>query len=420
MAVGKAGIFNLSPAMNFVTHLECANCRQRYDAAQIHNLCTSCQRPLWVRYDLEALQRSFSKKALFGRPPTLWRYLEMLPVRDPSNIVSLTETVTPILETKRLAAEFGVKNLFVKDESRLPTGSFKSRGMALAISKAKEFGITRLAVPTAGNAGGALAAYAARAGMDAYVFMPEDTPAINKKECYLAGAKTFLVNGLITDCGRLIAEGQKIKGWFDVSTLKEPYRIEGKKTMGLELAEQFDWELPDVILYPTGGGTGLIGMWKAFAELDALGWLKSSKKPKMISCQSDGCAPIAMAFDKGERFAKKVDNAATIASGIRVPAAVGDFMILDAVRASGGVALATPEADIPAWMKLASSKEGIALCPEAAVCLGALDVLVKRGAIQRDERIVLFNTGAAQKYPETISEHLPRIDVSRPIDWGAI
>jgi threonine synthase len=406
--------------MNFVTHLECANCGLRYDATQIHNLCTSCQRPLWVRYDLAALQRSFSKKALFGRPPTLWRYLEMLPIRDPSNIVSLTETVTPILETKRLAAEFGLKNLFVKDESRLPTGSFKSRGMALAISKAKEFGITRVAVPTAGNAGGALAAYAARAGMDAYVFMPEDTPAINKKECYLAGAKTFLVNGLITDCGRVVAEGQKIKGWFDVSTLKEPYRIEGKKTMGLELAEQFDWELPDVILYPTGGGTGLIGMWKAFAELDALGWLKSPKKPKMISCQSDGCAPIAMAFDKGERFAKKVDNAATIASGIRVPAAVGDFMILDAVRESGGVALATPEADIPAWMKLACSKEGIALCPEAAVCLGALDVLVKRGAIQRDERIVLFNTGAAQKYPETISEHLPRIDISRPIDWETI
>jgi threonine synthase len=406
--------------MNFVSHLECASCGLRYDATQIQNLCTSCHRPLWVRYDLMALKRSFSKKALFGRPPTLWRYLEMLPVRDPSNIVSLTETITPILETKRLAAEFGLKNLFVKDESRLPTGSFKARGMALAISKAKEFGITRVAVPTAGNAGGAMAAYAARAGLDAYVFMPEDTPAINKKECYLAGAKTYLVNGLITDCGRLVAEGQNIKGWFDVSTLKEPYRIEGKKTMGLELAEQFDWELPDVILYPTGGGTGLIGMWKAFAELAALGWLESSKKPRMISCQSDGCAPIAMAFDKGERFAKRIDNAATIASGIRVPAAVGDFMILDAVRESGGLALATPEADIPRWMRLASSKEGIALCPEAAVCVGALEVLVKRGAIQRDERIVLFNTGAAQKYPETVREHLPHIDVNRPIDWGAI
>jgi len=406
--------------MSFVSHLECANCGQRYDAGQVHNLCTACHRPLWVRYDLGALKKGFSKKALFGRPPTIWRYLEMLPMQDPANIVSLTETITPILETKRLAAHFGVKHLFVKDESRLPTGSFKARGMALAISKAKEFGITRVAVPTAGNAGGAMAAYAARAGMEAYVFMPEDTPAINKKECYLAGAKTYLVNGLITDCGRLVGEGKKTKNWFDVSTLKEPYRIEGKKTMGLELAEQFEWELPDVILYPTGGGTGLIGMWKAFAELEALGWLKSPKKPKMISCQSEGCAPIATAFAKGERFAKKFENAATIASGIRVPAAVGDFMILDAVRESGGVAVATPEADIPKWMRLASGQEGIALCPETAVCFGALELLLKRRTIKKDDRILVFNTGAAQKYPEAVNEQLPLIDISKPIDWGKI
>src|SRR6266581_845731 len=344
--------------MNFVTHLECANCGLRYEAGQVHNLCTSCQRPLWVRYDLDALKKNFKKKDLIGRPPTIWRYLEMLPISKPEKIVSLTETVSPILETKRLAAEFGVNHLFVKDESRLPTGSFKSRGMAMAITKANEFGIKTVAVPTAGNAGGAMAAYAARAGMEAYVFMPDDTPAINQKECYLAGAKTFLVNGLITDCGRIVAEGRKTKGWFDVSTLKEPYRIEGKKTMGLELAEQFDWELPDVILYPTGGGTGLIGMWKAFKELDQLGWLKSPKKPKMISCQSQGCAPIATAFEKGERFAQTFENAKTIASGIRVPAAVGDFMILDAVRESGGAALATPEADIPKWMRMAFSREG--------------------------------------------------------------
>jgi threonine synthase len=406
--------------MNFVTHLECANCSQRYDAAELHNLCTACHRPLWVRYDFEALKKAFSKKALFGRPPSLWRYLEMLPVRDPANIVSLSETITPILKTDRLAAEFGLKHLFVKDESRLPTGSFKARGMALAISKAKEFGIKRVAVPTAGNAGGAMAAYAARAGMEAYVFMPEDTPAINKKECWLAGAKTFLVNGLITDCGRVVGDGKKTKGWFDVSTLKEPYRIEGKKTMGLELAEQFDWELPDIILYPTGGGTGLIGMWKAFTELEVLGWLKSSKKPKMISCQSDGCAPIARAFEKGERFAQKFESAATIASGIRVPAAVGDFMILDAVRESGGVALATPESDILKWMRLANSREGIALCPETAVCLGALEVLLRRGTIKSDDRILIFNTGAAQKYPEAICEQLARIDISKPIDWSAI
>jgi len=406
--------------MSFVTHLECANCGQRYEAEQVHNLCTACQKPLWVRYDLAALKRNFSKKALFGRPPTIWRYLEMLPMRDTANIVSLTETITPILEVKKMAAEFGVRNLFIKDESRLPTGSFKARGMALAISRAKELGITRVAAPTAGNAGGAMAAYAARAGMESYVFMPEDTPMINQKECFLSGAKTFLVNGLITDCGRIVGEGKKAKGWFDVSTLKEPYRIEGKKTMGLELAEQFDWELPDVILYPTGGGTGLIGMWKAFNELETLGWLKSPKKPRMISCQSDGCAPIAVAFEKGERFAKKFENAATIASGLRVPAAVGDFMILDAVRESGGTALAAPEDEIPKWMQLAASKEGIALCPETAVCLGALALLLQRGTISPKERILIFNTGAAQKYPEAVREKLPRLDITKPIDWKAI
>lgn len=406
--------------MNFVTHLECAHCGRKYDPAQIHNLCTACQRPLWVKYDLPALKQAFPKQKLAGRPWTLWRYLEMLPIADPARIVSLDETVSPVLETKRLAAEFGVQHLFVKDESRLPTGSFKARGMAMAISKANEFGIRKVAVPTAGNAGGALAAYSARAGMEASVFMPEDTPVINKKECYLTGAKTFLVNGLITDCGRIVGEGKKAKGWFDVSTLKEPYRIEGKKTMGLELAEQFEWNLPDVILYPTGGGTGLIGMWKAFKELEALGWLQSPGKPKMISCQSDGCAPIASAFTKGDRFAAKFENAATIASGIRVPAAVGDFMILDAVRDSGGVALATPETDIPKWMRLAASKEGLAICPETAVCLGALEVLLARGTIRPSDRIVLFNTGAAQKYPEAIKEELPRIDIRQPLDWSTL
>jgi threonine synthase len=334
--------------------------------------------------------------------------------------VSLTETITPILEIKRVAAEFGLKHLYLKDESRLPTGSFKSRGMAMAISKANEFGVKKVAVPTAGNAGGAMAAYAARAGMEAYVFMPQDTPIINQKECALAGAKTFLINGLITDCGRVVGEGKKAKGWFDVSTLKEPYRIEGKKTMGLELAEQFDWELPEVIFYPTGGGTGLIGMWKAFAELEAMGWLKPGKKPKMISCQSDGCAPIAMAFERGERFAKKFENPQTVASGIRVPAAVGDFMILDAVRQSGGVALATPERDITKWMQLISSKEGIALCPETAVCFGALEVLLQRGIVKHDDRILVFNTGAAQKYPEAIQAPLRRLDITQAIDWDSI
>jgi threonine synthase len=405
---------------HFVTHLECAHCGQRYDANLVHNLCTACQRPLWVRYDLDALKKSFPKKALFGRPPTIWRYAELLPVRDPANVVSLVETITPILEVKRLAATFGLQHLYIKDESRLPTGSFKARGMALAISKAKELGIRHVAAPTAGNAGGAMAAYAARAGMQAHVFMPEDTPMINQKECFLMGAKTYLVNGLITDCGRVVGEGKKVKGWFDVSTLKEPYRIEGKKTMGLELAEQFDWELPDVILYPTGGGTGLIGMWKAFKEMEALGWLNSPRRPRMVSCQSDGCAPIAVAFEKGERFATPFANAATIASGLRVPAAVGDFMILDAVRESGGTALAAPEGDIQKWMLLAASQEGMALCPETAICLGVLEILLRRGAIKPSERILVFNTGAAQKYPEAIQEKLPRLDVTKPIDWDSV
>jgi len=405
---------------NFVTHLECANCGQRYDAKMIHGLCVQCQRPLWVKYDLVALGKNFSKQDLAGRPQTLWRYLELLPVNDPTKIVSLAETVTPVVETRRLAAALGMDHLFVKDESRLPTGSFKARGMALAVTKANEFGIRRVAAPTAGNAGGAMAAYAARAGMEAYVFMPQDTPAINVKECWLAGAKTFRVNGLINDCGRIVGEGKARKNWFDLSTLKEPYRIEGKKTMGLELAEQLDWELPDVILYPTGGGTGLIGMWKAFAELEQLGWLKSSRKPRMISCQSDGCAPIATAFAKGERFAAKFENAATIASGVRVPVAVGDFMILDAVRASGGTAIAVPEKVIAPWMKKSISLEGLAICPETAVCFGALEILLARGDIKPDERIVVFNTGAAQKYPEAVQEKIPLLDISQPLDWQII
>lgn len=408
------------PAMSFVSHLECANCGKEYEAGKLHNLCTSCQRPLWVRYDLDAVKENFTKQDLFGRPPTIWRYLELLPVADPKNIVSLTETITPILAAPRLGDHFGLKNLLIKDESRLPTGSFKARGMAMAITMANEFGVKKLGVPTAGNAGGAMACYGARAGMESWVFMPEDTPAINKKECYLAGAHTYAVNGLIDDCGKIVAQGEKEKGWFNVSTLKEPYRIEGKKTMGLELAEQFDWELPDVILYPTGGGTGLIGMWKAFAELEAIGWLKSSRKPRMISCQSTGCAPIATAFAQGSRFAKRFENAATVASGLRVPAAVGDFMIIDAVKESGGTALTAPEEDISKWMELAISKEGISLCPETAVCLGVLDQLVQSGNIKKDEKVVVFNTGASQKYPEAVDEELPKIDLNQPIPWDQI
>jgi threonine synthase len=405
---------------HYVTHLECAHCFERYEADRVHGLCMKCQRPLWVRYDLHAVKNAVSRNDLALRPRTMWRYRELLPIQDDANIVSLAETMTPVVPTPRLAAEMGVDEILIKDESRLPTGSFKARGMAMAVTKANEFGIRRVAAPTAGNAGGAMAAYAARAGMEAYVFMPQDTPSINAKECWLAGAKTFYVNGLINDCGRLVGEGRAQKGWFDLSTLKEPYRIEGKKTMGLELAEQLDWALPDVILYPTGGGTGLIGMWKAFAELEQLGWLESARKPRMISCQSDGCAPIARAFEQGERFAAKFDNAQTIASGVRVPVAVGDFMILDAVRASGGTAVAVPERIIEPWMKKAISLEGLSICPETAVCLGALEMLLARGEIKPRERIVVFNTGAAQKYPEAVHENIPMLDIRRPIDWSRI
>ncbi len=401
---------------SFVTHLESALDGTHLPARRPQTLHRD--RPLWVRYDLAAVGRNLKRSDLAARPSTLWRYRELLPYDDEP--VSLGETLTPLIHCPRLGGQFGLERLWVKDESRLPTGSFKSRGLAMAVTMARQFGLRRLAIPTAGNAGGALAAYAARAGLEAFVFMPDDTPAINQYECHLAGAKTFLVPGLITDFGRIVGEGKEQLGWFDVSTLKEPYRIEGKKTMGLELAEQLDWQLPDVILYPTGGGTGLIGMWKAFAELQALGWLDSSKLPRMVAVQSDGCAPIVRAFERGERFAELFAGAATIASGIRVPAAVGDFMILDAVRASGGRAVAVPEAGLRGWMSLGMRSEGLAICPETAACIGALEALRAENWIAPTDQVVIFNTGAAQKYPEAMQVDLPRVTDPARIDWQNI
>jgi threonine synthase len=310
----------------------------------------------------------------------------------------------------------GLKNLLVKDESQLPTGSFKSRGMAAAVSMAKHLGATRLALPTAGNAGGAAAAYGARAGLEVYVFMPEDTPAVNQMEAALYGARAYRVNGLIDDCGRLVRAGAAALGWFDLSTLKEPYRLEGKKTMGLELAEQLGWRLPDVILYPTGGGTGLIGMWKAFQELKALGWLADERMPRLIACQSDGCAPIVRAYAAGERFATRFENAYTVASGLRVPAAVGDFMMLDAIRDSGGLALTGRESRIADWMRRASAAEGVSVCPETAVCFDCLEQLRSRGLIRSEETVVVFNTGAAQKYLEALPVELPRLDKGASVE----
>ena len=403
---------------SFVSHLESALDGTRLAAGEVHTVHQG--RPLWVRYHLERVGAAVTPKDIARRPPSLWRYRELLPLPAGEEPVTLGEGYTPLLPCPRLGREFGLGRLLVKDESQLPTGSFKSRGMAVAVSMARHFGLKRLAIPTAGNAGGALASYGARAGMEVYVFMPRDTPRINQMEAHLCGARVFLVNGLITDCGRIVREGTQALRWFDVSTLKEPYRLEGKKTMGLELAEQLGWRLPDVILYPTGGGTGLIGMWKAFRELRTLGWLKAERMPRLVSCQSDGCAPIVRAFEAGERFAEPFANAHTIASGLRVPAAVGDFMMLDAIRESGGWAVAGREERILEWMRRVARTEGIAICPETAVCFDCLEQLRADGRVGTDDEVVVFNTGAAQKYPEVVPLELPQLDKDRPINYEAL
>lgn len=403
--------------VSFVTHLESALDGTRYPARTIQTVHEG--RPLWVRYDLDAVRQSVRRDDLATREDGMWRYREFLPVESDTNIVSLGETTTPLIECPALGQAVGAHRLVIKDESRLPTGSFKARGMAMAVSMARELGVTRVAIPTAGNAGGALAAYAARAGIECFVFMPEDTPIVNRVEAPLFGARAFLVNGLIHQCGQIVGEGKARMNWFDMSTLKEPYRLEGKKTMGLELAEQLGWRLPDHIFYPTGGGTGLIGMWKAFVELEAVGWLDSPKKPRLHACQASGCAPIPAAFDAGARFSTPPDSPHTVASGLRVPKAVGDFMILDAVRASGGRALAADDGVILDWMRRAAECEGISLCPETGACLAALEQCVRDGTVKEDDSVVVFNTGAAQKYVEVIDTEIPRIDRHR-VNWERI
>jgi threonine synthase len=392
----------------FVTHLESAIDGTRFEAGRLLNMHKD--RPLWVRYDLAAVAKAVKPADFRDRPPSLWRYRELLPLPSEIEPVTLGEGMTPLLPCPRIGKAMGLTNLTIKDESQLPTGSFKSRGMTTAVSMAKWLGVRRLALPTAGNAGGAAAAYGARAGMEVYVLMPEDTPIVNQMEAAIYGAKAYLVNGLIDDCGKMVKASAAAMGWFDLSTLKEPYRLEGKKTMGLELAEQMEWTLPDAILYPTGGGTGLIGMWKAFQELKELGWLKDAKMPRLYSCQSDGCAPIVTAFEKGERFASRFENAQTVASGLRVPAAVGDFMMLEAIRASGGKAVAGRETRIGEWVRRVSGLEGVSVCPETAVCFDVLETLVRRNDVRADERVVVFNTGAAQKYLEALPAELPRME----------
>ncbi len=374
-------------------------------------------RPLWSRYDLDGVKQTMTKSVLAGRRPDMWRYRELLPIGDEIDPVHIDMGLSPIVETPRYAKKAGVKHLWIKDEGQLPTCSFKCRGLSLAITMAKHFGRHRVAMASNGNAGGAMSIYAARAGIEAVCFMPHDTPSGVQNECYYAGAKLFHTNGLIDQSGKRIREGHDAGLWFDISTMKEPYRLEGKKTMGLELAEQFDWQLPDVILYPTGGGTALIGMWKAFQELREMGFLTSDTMPRIYAVQSNGCQPIVTAYEAGERFAKRHENAATIAAGMRVPVALGDFMVLDTVRESGGAAVAIDESRIIEWQKSMAQTEGMMVCPEGATCVGALEQLVESKAVSAHDRIVIFNTAAGQKYFGA-APAVPLIDLNQPTDWA--
>jgi threonine synthase len=389
---------------------------ERYAADEIHNL-SRAGKPLLVRYDLDGVKRVLSKDVLAGRPLDLWRYRELLPVRRVQDIVSLGEAVTPLLPLPKLALKLRAGEILVKDEGRLPTGSFKARGLVMAVSMAKAFGIKHMAMPTNGNAGAALAAYASRAGIKATIFCPEDTPEVNVSEIGLQGAAVYRVNGLIDDCGKIVAEGKAKVGWFDVSTLKEPYRIEGKKTMGLELAEQLGWTVPDIIFYPTGGGTGLIGMWKAFAELEAIGFI-GSKRPRMVAVQAAGCAPMVRAYEAGEEHAPRWENAQTIASGIRVPQAIGDFLILRAVRDSGGFAIAVADEAITAALDEVAHEEGFLMCPEGAATYAAYKQSLASGRVKPTEQAVLFNCATGLKYPLPPINRI--IDRHKPIDFAAL
>jgi threonine synthase len=382
----------------FLSYLECSACGKQHDWQRLQNLCTACGKPLFAIYDSGAARKldCLNQSSFQRRAKSLWRWRELLPLPEDAEAVSLGEGGTPLLKSKRIGGEADV-DLWIKDESVNPTQSFKARGMSVAVSMAKYLGAKKLAVPSAGNAGGAMAAYAARAGLEAHVFMPRDTPRANVIECRELGARVTLIDGLITDCGAEIAKRKEKEGWFDVSTLKEPYRIEGKKTLGYEIAEQLDWKLPDVILYPTGGGTGLIGMWKAFDEMEKLGWI-DSKRPRMFSVQASGCAPIVRAFVAGEKFATEFQNAQTTASGLRVPKAIGDFLMLDILRKSKGGAIAVDDEEMIRAVREVGSKEGLFVAPEGAACFVALKKLRASSKIDLAERAVIFNTGSGIKY----------------------
>lgn len=393
-----AGDFCFGPRVH-LTHLACTACGKSHDATIPQNVCAACGKPLYPQYDLAAAARTLTKAALATRVKSLWRYREVLPVKNDADIVTLGEGLTPLLPAPRLGASHGLARLFIKDESLNPTQSFKARGMSAAVSMAKQFGLKKLAAPSAGNAAGALAAYAARAGIEAHLFMPADTPQANVIECREMGAHVTLINGLITDCGAEVAKRKAAEGWFDVSTLKEPYRVEGKKTLGYELAEQLGWVLPDVVLYPTGGGTGLVGMWKAFDEMERMGWI-GQKRPRMFSVQASGCQPIVRAFDAGEKSAAEHLGAHTKASGLRVPKAIGDFIMLDILRKSGGGAVAVTDEEMIASVREVGAAEGLFVAPEGAATYAALKHLLAAKKVRPDETVVLFNTGAGVKYLE--------------------
>lgn len=387
---------------SYLIDLECTYCHERYSAEELHRVCDACGKVLYPRYDLEAASKALTKDMLKERPANMWRYFEVMPIRDEANVVTLGEGFTPIFKTERLGEQMGSTSLYIKDEGLNPTASFKARGLGAAVSKAKELGATKLTMPSAGNAAGAMTSYAAKAGIEAWVFMPQDAPEANQKEVSITGGDLNLVEGLINDAGRISGERAEELGLFDVSTLKEPYRVEGKKTMGYEIAEQMDWTLPDAILYPTGGGTGIVGMWKAFDEMEQMGWI-GPKRPKMFAVQAEGCAPIVKAFNEGTEFAELWPNATTVAAGIRVPVAIGDYLILEALRDSGGGALTVTDDEAIAYMKIVASLEGMFICPEGAATAAAFEKLLADGTLKSDDKVLLLNTGSGLKYLDLVN-----------------
>ncbi|HUK07023.1 MAG TPA: threonine synthase [Stellaceae bacterium] len=393
-----------------ITGLNCSRTGAIHEADRLMNL-SPAGAPLLVSYDLERAARTLRREAMDGRPRTIWRYHEVLPVRSPDQIISLGEGMTPLLSAPRLGARLGLMNLMIKDEGINPTGSFKARGLSVAVSMARSLGAKRLAIPSAGNAGGAMAAYAARAGLEAHVFVPADAPASNVAECLLAGAKVTRVRGFLNDCAAIVAQGAARGEWFELSTFKEPYRVEGKKAMAYELVEQMAGEIPDAVVYPTGGGTGLVAMWKAFDEMEALGWI-GSKRPRLISVQAEGCAPLVRAYEAGEETSRPWANPTTRVPGLRAPRVLADFLCLRAIRNSGGTALAIPDEAMFAAQREIGELEGVAFCPEGAACIAALRLLLQRGKINRDERIVVFNTASGLKYVEMMDTSAPTVDAA--------